>query len=65
MIVHHHNPCQATSTIAATGIPHLLPAKPLAEQQRGVALTSKGSDNPSPGSTIFWKFTKSLFILAL
>lgn len=53
MITHHRNPCQATLPIAATGIPHLLPAKPLTEQQRGVALASKGSDNPSPGSTTF------------
>lgn len=45
MIAHHHNPCQATSAPAAAGIPHLLPAKPFAEQQRGVALTSKSSDN--------------------
>lgn len=27
MITHHHNPCQASLPTAATGIPHLLPAK--------------------------------------
>lgn len=50
MITHHHNPCQETQAITATGIPHLLPAKPFADQQHGVALRGEGLGNLLPGS---------------